>query len=306
METYGVDVAKAELVVCGEAGTLSLENGEAAARAWLSGLPAGAELAVEATGRYHRPLLRLAKEAGVRVYLVDGQSLAAYRRAVRPRSKTDAGDAEVLRRYLLAERASLRAAEHDAGAEALGDLQRLREGLVAQRTALRQRRSAGGWVPPSLEGALQGLDDSIRELDEEIRRRASASPLYARLLEVDGVGPATAAALVWMLGSRDFASADKAVAFAGLDVRVSQSGTFRGKGRLTKRGPGMLRRLLFLAARSLCRSEPWKPVFERHRAKGLSHTAASVAVARKLLRVAWGLAAHPGRVYDRAKTLGTA
>jgi transposase len=143
-----------------------------------------------------------------------------------------------------------------------------------------------------LEAALEGLDASIRELDEEIRARAEASPLYGRLLEMDGVGPATAAALAWVLGSRGFQTADRAVAFAGLDVRVSQSGTFRGKGRLTKRGPGMLRRLLFLAARSLCRSEPWKPLFERHRAKGMSHTAA-VAVARKLLRLAWGLAAHP-------------
>jgi hypothetical protein len=149
----------------------------------------------------------------------------------------------------------------------------------------------GGWLPPSLERALGGLD-------EEIRRRASGSELYARLLEVDGVGPATAAALVWTLGSRGFASADRAVAFAGLDVRARESG-----GRLAKRGPGFLRRLLFPAARSLCRSAPWRPVFERHAAEGTSHTAATVA--RKLLRIAWGLAAHPERRYDRRAALRT-
>ncbi len=58
--------------------------------------------------------------------------------------------------------------------------------------------------------------------------------LYSRLLEMDGVGPATAAALVWLLGSRRFATPDRAVAFAGLDVRVRES----GREGTAKRGPG--------------------------------------------------------------------
>ena len=54
----GVDVAKDSIVVCGpEAATvMTVRNTPAVLRAWLAGLPAGAQLICEATGRYHYAL----------------------------------------------------------------------------------------------------------------------------------------------------------------------------------------------------------------------------------------------------------
>jgi len=300
---YGVDVAKREIVVCGPSGLERVENAPGPLSAWVAGLPAGSELLLEPTGRHHRPLERLALSSGIVVRRADPCAVAAYRRALSPRAKTDPGDARLLRRMLLAEREGLRrACEGDAAGQALRDLVALRERLVAQRTALRQAADGRGWLPPSLEGALEGLDAAIRELDEEAARQARAFPLYGRLLGVDGVGPATAAALVSLLAGRDFRSADAFVAYLGLDLRVCESGAFRGRRRLSKRGPGFARRLLFCAGAALSRMAAWRPLFERQAAKGLSRTEAVVVAARKLARVAWAVA--KGAEYDRRIALG--
>lgn len=299
MEAYGIDVAKAEIVVCGPGGTLRVANEEPALRAWLLSLPAGAEILLEPTGRFHRVLERLCQERGLVCRRADPCRVAAYRRALSPRAKTDPGDAALLRRMLLAERDALRpsAAESLEGRD-LRDLLALRERLVAQRTALRQGSEESPWTPPALERALGELEGAIRELDAEIARRAAAFEVYGRLLKVDGIGPVTAAALTAVLAGRDFSSPDALVAFLGLDPTVRESGTFRGRRRLSKRGPAFVRRLLFCAGAALSRMAPWRPFFQRQAAKGLSRTEAVLVAARKLVRVVHCMAVT-GKPYDR-------
>ncbi|MFO0323371.1 MAG: transposase, partial [Burkholderiales bacterium] len=84
-------------------------------------------------------------------------------------------------------------------------------------------------------------------------------------------------------------SADAFVAFTGLDPRPDESGRYRGKRRLSKRGPSELRRLLYVAAMSARKTKTWKPIYEHYRAKGLSSTASLVVIARRLARVAWSM-----------------
>lgn len=50
----GIDVAKAELVIYFLGQTYSIENTPQAIRAWLKGLPAHCEIAIEATGKIGR------------------------------------------------------------------------------------------------------------------------------------------------------------------------------------------------------------------------------------------------------------
>src|SRR5215831_20460531 len=100
---------------------------------------------------------------------------------------------------------------------------------------------------------------------------------------MDGIGPCTAPALLWLLKDREFTNSDQAVAFSGLDVAVRQSGRFEGRRKLTKRGPTFIRRLLYCAASSLRRIHEFAALFHRHHAKGLRAKGATIAVARKLL-----------------------
>ena len=81
---YGVDVSKAKLVVAqDDVQTLAeVDNRPESIAAWLAGLPKGAVVAMEATGIYHRLLAHLAHAAGMRVYVLNPQTLKHYAWAI--------------------------------------------------------------------------------------------------------------------------------------------------------------------------------------------------------------------------------
>jgi len=82
---------------------------------------------------------------------------------------------------------------------------------------------------------------------------AGASPvLFSRSSAIAIVVPridARLQALIRAYHRGAFASRDTFIAFLGLDVRRRESGYFKGKRKLTKRGPVELRRLLYCAAK---------------------------------------------------------
>ncbi len=114
----------------------------------------------------------------------------------------------------------------------------------------------------------------------------------------------TAVAVARCLTTKQFAHPDQFVAYIGLDVRVRESGQRRGQRTLTHQGDAELRRLLYLCALANVRARdatnPFKVQYEREREKGLATTAALCAVARKLARVCWSLAAH-GTQYEATR-----
>jgi transposase len=62
-------------------------------------------------------------------------------------------------------------------------------------------------------------------------------------------GPKTQAVIRAELGNvTRFQRSDQVVAYAGLDITVRQSGKWRGQPKLSKRGSGLLRRMLYMAA----------------------------------------------------------
>ena len=93
------------------------------------------------------------------------------------------------------------------------------------------------------------------------------------------------------------------MAYAGLDVTVRESGKWKGQRKLSKRGSGMLRRFLFLAALGSVR-ERSKSAFGAYyralEARGLRGYRALVAVMRKMLVVAYHLL-KSGEQYDPSK-----
>ena len=70
---------------------------------------------------------------------------------------------------------------------------------------------------------------------------------------------------------------------------MRDSGKFRGRRKLTKKGDPEIRRLLYNAAMCGCRLSHWKPYYRSLRDRGFSGTAALVILARKMLRVCYAL-----------------
>jgi transposase len=67
------------------------------------------------------------------------------------------------------------------------------------------------------------------------------------------------------------------------------SGSSAVRRPLTKKGDAEVRRLLFNAAMQGRRSPQWAPYYLKLRARGLSSTAAFVALSRKLAKVSFAL-----------------
>ncbi len=292
----GVDVSQASLSVCCDPtqDVHTLANTREAIRQWLATLPAGpVRLAVEATNTFHLELIHQAHEAGHTVYLLDGYRLNRYRDSLGLRAKTDANDAELLRRYLSREYPDLRPwAPPPKGYLSLQRLLHRRANLVRARVALQQSLTG----IPELQDQAQTLFRQLRQLDCRIQQllhhtltQLHWTADYQRCLAIEGIGPLTATALTTTFHRGSFRHSDAFIAFLGLDVRVRDSGQARGRRKLTKKGDPELRRLLFLAAMQAARSTTWQTFYQRYLNRGLAKIQALVILARKLARVAFAL-----------------
>ncbi|MCP3964581.1 MAG: IS110 family transposase [bacterium] len=114
----------------------------------------------------------------------------------------------------------------------------------------------------------------------------------ARIVSVKGVGLLSAILIYGELCvlPQDL-TARHWVAHAGLDPRHFESGTFKGKTRISKAGNKYLRAALFMPAHNASRYEPHVMAFSDHLVvdNGKTKMQAKVAVMRKLLHAIHGM-----------------
>ena len=290
--TFGIDVSKDELVICEwETEAISaLENQAGAIKAWLKSLYGPVLIAIEPTSSYHLEVVEQAHALGVVVYLINPRQLVHYRLAVNERNKTDPADAWLLARYLVREADSLRPFKPQcAKAQRLWALLKRRATVVKARTQIDQSFRETKLSIKALFSEIQRLLTRIDKQILALIRTLGWWPDYQRCLSIPGIGPLTAAALVSTFHRGAFASSDAFVAFIGIDVRLRESGKYKGKRKLTKCGEAEVRRLLFCAAQG-ARSYPlFDDYYQNQLNKGLSKIAAKVILARKIVRIAFTL-----------------
>lgn len=308
---YGVDVSKAKLVIAQyDAQTLTeVDNQPESIAAWLAGLPKGAVVTMEATGTYHRLLAHLAHAAGMQVYVLNPQTLKHYASAIGQRGKTDNCDARMIARYAVHERAKLRRWRPAAqAADRLSQLLERRHTVVVARQTLAQSLSGLPMLKLPRASLLASLDRTLERLDilirHEIARLPGMAALYERLISIVGIGPVVAAQLVAAFSTLNFARTDSFIAYTGLDPRAADSGTRRGRRRLSKHGPPLLRCQLYNAGRAASTSKLFKPVYKHLLERGLQTTEAIVILARKIARIAFAVY-RSGEVFDAQKHFKT-
>jgi transposase len=149
------------------------------------------------------------------------------------------------------------------------------------------------------------IQEQILVLEEELERRCCATPAMAKkvglLRSIPGVGRVTTWTILARVGDvRRFANSRKLVRYAGLAPSQRQSGNFRGGGRLTKSGNALLRAYLTQAALGIIQSKrannPLRIWYEQVK-KRRGWKKARVALARKILTVAYGVLKHE-RAFD--------
>src|ERR671911_531046 len=146
------------------------------------------------------------------------------------------------------------------------------------RTLLCEGRLPEAWIPPA----------HVREwrtrarLRQLARRQTGCRALMAHY----GIGELTAPTILCELGDVTRLSASrKAVRCAGLDIGVYRSDRRSRAGKLTRQGSPQLRWALYESAQAACRpTSPDRADYLALKARGLSHTRASLTIARKLAR----------------------
>jgi transposase len=139
---------------------------------------------------------------------------------------------------------------------------------------------------------LRQLEKEIAKLEKKLGELAESHPGVALLRTIPGVGPRTAEAVVAFLGDpHRFRTARQVSAYAGLVPRQFQSGTIDRKGKITKRGPAYLRKILVECAWLMRRYNRWGDrLIERiSRGQRGRRKPAVVALARKLLVRCWAM-----------------
>ena len=145
-----------------------------------------------------------------------------------------------------------------------------------------------------LHEELVTLEDRLATLDERLERQARENPLMRRLMQLRGIGPVIASAIVGAIGDgREFKSGRGAAAWVGLvPAHSGTGGTVRLQG-ISKRGDSYLRRLLIHGARAVVaqahrhhdRLSLWVMALKARRHANV----AAVALANKTMRMAWAL-----------------
>jgi len=319
----GFDVHRGQITfdaLDSETGELSrgrIESSRAAVSAWVERFPGQQiEVALEAATGWLFVSEELTR-AGAVPHLAEPAETAA-RRGNKRRAKTDRADARHLRE-LLAEGRLPEAWLPPAHVCEWRTRTRLRRTLVEQRTQWLQRIRAtlfhygvpAGEVPERLLGRqgraflerlelpraacervrvglamIDALDTQLAPLERELRRLARRQRGCQALLRQHGIGELIAATVLCELGDVGrLSSSRKAVRAVGLDVGVHRSDRRSRVGKLTKQGSAHARWALYEAAQSACRrTSPEHASYLALKARGLSHTRASLTIARKLAR----------------------
>jgi transposase len=134
--------------------------------------------------------------------------------------------------------------------------------------------------------------EQVASLESALDAIGRQSRSVQLLLTIPGVGPRTAEAVAAHLyDPHRFASAKEVSAYAGLVPRQFQSGECDRRGRITRRGPALLRKLLVECAWCALRYNRWaRGVYLRLSRNGsVRKKQAIVAVARKLLVRCWAV-----------------
>lgn len=258
---------------------------------------------LEATGPYAQALAEALFDAGHTVSLINPARSRAFADSLGNRSKTDAVDARVLARYVLA----LKPEPYTPAPLHLRELQELvrrLEVLIQMHTQEQNRLAvAHAAVRGSIEMALTHLDAQIETIKQAIAEHIDQHPdlkTQRELLDsIPGIGPTTSAWLIAELGVKHFDCARSAAAFAGLTPAHRRSGTsVHGKPQISRRGSARLRKALYWPAITALRCNPIIQHFaQRLQARGKHKMAIIAAAMRKLIHIAFGVL-KSGKPFD--------
>ena len=251
-------------------------------------------IVMEATGIYYEAAANYFAQYYT-VYVVNPLKIKKHAEQVFSRTKTDKADAaliadygkrflDVLISYRQPEKVEYR----------LGKL----NGLCVQLRAEISRHknqihaSSDDFIIQIHQTVIEELTKQLVSAHQEIQTISQENERInqhcKRLQTIPCINQQTALWILQNLLGKDFKTANKFIAYAGLSPEIKQSGSsVKGKEKLTRLGNKRLKSALFMPALSAMRSNYFKPFVTRLKANGKRPKVIVVALMRKLLKLAY-------------------
>jgi transposase len=174
------------------------------------------------------------------------------------------------------------------------------QGLKGLAELIGRVQAGDAAIPEIMRGALlalaqqwEALDAAERGLQKEIAQAALADAEARRLMEIPGVGPIIASAvLAKVADAKLFRSGRDFAAWIGLTGRDRGTGGKHRVGRITKQGDRMLRSLLITGASACLRAQQARGVKDAWLRELLArrpYKVVMIALAARTARIIWAL-----------------
>ena len=257
---------------------------------------------MESTGVYHEALAWHLYQLDALVSILLPNKAKHYLQSLGYKSKNDKIDAQGLSRMGLEQQLArwhplskniyalrLLTRQHQR-------LQELKTQSTNQQHALAHSAFDSAFIDKQLSGVIVFYDQQLAELEKAINALIEADsdlkPRVERLVAIKGLGLLSVAVLIAETnGFEGFVNQRQLVSYAGYDVVENQSGTHRGRTRISKKGNSRLRRILHMPAFTAVRfGEPTcAALFERVYSTSKIKMKAYVAVQKRLLLMVYAL-----------------
>jgi len=252
-------------------------------------------IVMEATGVYHQGIAHYLYGLGHQVSIMQSGRVKRYAQSLDQRSKTDALDSRML--SMLGLERNLRLWQPpSAELQLLKALSRERSNLLKSRTIETNRHEAmlsGSYSNAAFTKRhlkrMALINGQIQDIEEEMRKLVAGSETLQtginNLESIPGVSFIAAATVVGeTLGFDSINNTKQLTSYAGYDIVQRESGSFRGKTRISKRGNAHIRAVLHMPSMTCVRCNPTlKQFYERLKPTKEKPIVALVAVQRKLL-----------------------
>ncbi|MDO6423780.1 IS110 family transposase [Saccharophagus degradans] len=254
---------------------------------------------MEATGIYHEKLAYSLFEKGFKVVVANPAQIKAYAKSLGATHKTDKQDSLVIARYGASNKPLLwqpEAAEVRQLKSLIARLEAIEKDYQREynRKEKAEFSAVSDVVLESIEKTMDYLNEEKQRLesqiDDHINRHTRLKSDRKLLESIPGIGRTMSRLMLAVIHSRNFEKASQLAAFLGLIPKHVESGVFKGRSRLSKTGPSLIRAKLYMA--TVCAST-CNPDIVKQRARllanGKNKMQALGAAMRKLTQICFGV-----------------
>jgi len=196
---------------------------------------------------------------------------------------------------------AIRNAGYDAVADIVISRSRGRKSSASAEALISTAASSVGVASPAKDLILKQEASLLLHLDEQAEEtmnlvRSLCDAKMKKDMEIltsmKGIGEKTALNFLIEMGGdiKAFGDDKKLIAAAGLDPTTYESGKYKGKSKISKRGNSHLRRVIWLmTVRVIISNDLFRAYFFKRRKEGLIYKMAVLATAHKLIRVMFSM-----------------